>query len=226
MRNVFIALVITLFSISESKAQITIDDYPVTDNMFSVALASKPLKIGQVISQEYWWFKNDSLNESLVFNLAADLHRFKIFHFNNKSLPLDLVHEIDIQKLYPKKGYIKLQDTAKAKYLSLFINQATNINSPYFTSRKGIKLGMNRQKAEIIYGLPDTMFTSEDYKVLKWNFAPDPKFDNWKTAANPKSNKLKPVQEGIYAENTFGYHVTMYFRDEELVGIVLLNEIP
>jgi hypothetical protein len=215
MRNVFIALALFLSAISESGAQITVDDYPVTDNMFKVEFASRPLKIGQAISQEYWWFKNDSLHESLIFNLAADLFRYKIFHFKNDDIPDGLIHEIDLQRLYPKKGYMRLQDSAKARYLPMFIDQATNIGAQYFTSQKGLKLGMNRQKAEIIYGVPDTMFTSNDYKVLSWKFPPDPKF-----------NKLKPVQESIYAENSFGYNVTMYFKDEELVGMILVNDIP
>ena len=226
MRNVFIALALFLSAISESGAQIKVDDYPVTDNMFKVEFASRPLKIGQAISQEYWWFKNDSSNESLVFNLAADLFRYKIFHFKNNDIPLDLIHEIDLQRIYPKKGYIRLHDSVKARFLPMFIDQATYISSQYFTSQKGIKLGMNRQKAEVIYGVPDTMFTSNDYKILRWNFAPDPKFNNWKYTADPKSDKLKPVQQSLYAENSFGYNVTMYFKDEELVGMILVNDIP
>ncbi len=58
------------------------------------------------------------------------------------------------------------------------------------------------------------MYVDGDVEINDWNFVGDVFLENY----NDKINR--------YAKNSFGYKVTMYFRNDKLIALILMNDIP
>lgn len=195
--------------------RMVVDDYPVTNEMFAaqkVDNSSTFRKVsGSTQSLDKVWFRNDTLNEILVFELYTDYHRLATFHFYNHHIPSDLIEQIE---LHSKDGDV-VKEKQKQNDFPGFTNQAVKINSTYFISAKGFKLGDIKQKAIKLYGTPDEQTVSNGFEKLVWTFTGDNVYDG-------KQNlKGKPL-----AEYSFGHQVTMFFKDNKLVGQILYNDIP
>jgi hypothetical protein len=194
----------------------SVDDYPVSKEMLSEQKAdnySSFKKIsGQTISYDKVWFSNDILKQTLVFELYTDYHRLTIFLFSNNDIPADLINSMGLLNIIDNE---LASDKQKLKDFDGFLKQSAKINSTYFVSDKGFKLGDTKQKAIETYGAPDKKTNADGVEKLEWSFIGD-EFYNGKIDL-----KEKPL-----AENSFGHQIAMYFRNGKLIGQILHNDIP
>jgi len=106
-------------------------------------------------------------------------------------------------------------DKSKQKVFSGFVKSSRQIDKKYFRSDKGFKLDDSKSKALQIYGKPDKISKRDSIEKYEWKFVGDPRFD-------PKKDKTKKP----FAQDSFGYQVTMFFRNNKLIAIIIHNDIP
>jgi len=187
-----------------------VDDYPVTYEMFKNENTDY-ITYGKTESIDKAWFKNEKLNQILIFELYTDGHRLETYHFYNHEIPSDIIERIELhtfdgnfasteQKLIDLKGFVKASE---------------NIDSKYFTSLKGLKLGDSMSKSLAIYGLPDKKSVNNGVEILEWNFIGDFFYDG------KEDLKGKPL-----AKNNYGHQVYLYYKNGKLIGQILHNDIP
>jgi hypothetical protein len=210
-------------SVSDTLKMLLVDDYPVTNEMLADKTSnnsSYKKKSGEVFSSDKAWFTNDTLKQTLVFELYTDYHRLYIYHFTNADIPTDLIRQM--QLYVSKSKFDNVFETAtfkqKQTYFSGFINSAIKINRQYFTTKKGFKLGDKKEKAIGIYGNPDKSSISENLEKCEWKFEGD-YLESEETRPKMKTNKP-------FAKDSFGYSVTMYFRNNSLIAMIIGNDIP
>jgi hypothetical protein len=200
--------------IQDTIRRIIVDDYPVKNKMLedkSRSNSGRMIKSGETYSYDQVWFGNDSLKQTLVFELYTDYHRLLTYHFFNNEIPTDLINSMALGTADGNS----LTEKQKLTDINGFFRQAKKINSSYFTSRKGFNLGDEKQKAVDIYGKPDKQSFHKGIEKLEWEFIGDVFYDG-------KSDlKGKPLAKG-----SFGHQVVMYFKDGLLVGQILHNDIP
>jgi hypothetical protein len=197
-----------------SNSKFVVDDYSVTNEMFSNKSdnnSNYKKQSGQIISNDKVWFGNDKLKQTLVFELYTDYHRLVTYHFLNNDIPTDLINRME---LHIESGELAT-NKKKQNDFEGFSQQTTTINSSYFITEKGFRLGDLKEKAIENYGKPDKITSTDKIEVLEWSFIGDNSIDE-------RTNKNgKPI-----AENSFGHNITMYFRNGKLIGQILHNEIP
>jgi hypothetical protein len=194
---------------SDSLRLFTVDDYPIKDEMFNGNYEYK--KSGGVISSDKVWFKNESLNQTIVIELYTDYHRLVTFHFNNEILPQEIIRRM---QLHIEGGELASNEQ-KYKYFDGLIKQSIEIDKSNFISTKGVFIGMDRKKAIEIYGNPDKQEFIDNYEILEWEFIGDVFYDD---TIQDKKKKI--------AIDSFGHSVTMFFKNDRLVGQILFNDIP
>ena len=193
-----------------------VDDFPVTDKMFAREMKTKDSDAGirnsgMVESSDKAWFTNDSLHQTLVFDLYTDYMRMGVFLFDNNNIPREL---ITIMELNTLDGSLAT-DKQKEKSLKGFIRQARRIRSKYFTSDKGIKLGIEKAVVITAYGRPDKISHTGKMETLEWNFIGDQDIPE---KGVPKGRRV--------ATDSFGHQITAFFQDDKLIGLILHNDIP
>lgn len=192
----------------------TVDDYPVTDQMLDDKTSnnsSYDKQSGDIHSYDKAWFTNDSLNQTLVFEMYTDKHRLVTFHFYNNDIPDALIDQIE---LHINGDVATLAQ--KKKNFKGFINSATKIDKKYFTTYKGFKLGVSKDKALKVYGKPDSVSTKSGIEKLYWDFLGDVELND--SSFHPTAKPL--------AENSFGHQTIMFFRNDKLIGVIFHNDIP
>ena len=201
-------------SIPDTIKKFVVDDYPVTNEMLADKTSSNSSykkQSGQTFSYDKAWFSNDTLKQTLVFELYTDYHRLVTYHFLDNDIPTDLINRTEL--------HIDSEELASAKQklkdFSGFLKQTTKINSSYFITDKGLRLGDTKQKAVETYGNPDKQTITDGIEKLEWLFIGDTSYDG-KTDL-----KGKPL-----ADNSFGHQILMYFRNGKLIGQILHNDIP
>lgn len=201
-------------SIPDTIRKFVVDDYPVTNEMLAGKTSdnsSYKKQSGQTISYDKVWFSNDTLKQTLVFELYTDDHRLVTYHFFSNDVPTDLINRME---LHIDGGELAL-DKQKLNDFGGFLRQTTRINSSYFITDKGFRLGDTKHKAIETYGNPDKQTTTAGIEKLEWLFIGDNSYDS-KTDL-----KGKPL-----ADNSFGHQIIMYFRNGKLIGQILFNDIP
>ena len=201
-------------SIPDTLKKFVVDDYPVTNEMLADKTgnnSSYKKQSGQTFSYDKAWFCNDTLKQSLVFELYTDYHRLVTYHFFDNDIPTDLINRMELHI----DGGELASDKQKLKDFSGFLKQTTKINSSYFITDKGFRLGDTKQKAVETYGNPDKQTITDGIEKLEWLFIGDTSYDG-KTDL-----KGKPL-----ADNSFGHQILMYFRNGKLIGQILHNDIP
>jgi hypothetical protein len=204
----------------DSIKTITPDDYPVTNEMFrEIYNADQLMKIksGDIYSISKAWFTNDTLNQTLVFELYTDFHRFFTYHFQNENILDTIISQI---KLYHQttSGYETVSMNEKKPFFSGIIQGSKRISQKYFISNKGLKLNDNRKRLIDIYGEPDKKYPYKDIECNEWSYYGDAIYRVNKNNIDLKGKKL--------AKNSFGYEVKAYFKNDRLIGIILINDIP
>jgi len=122
-------------NLSDTIGTIIPDDYPITNKMLE-----KHFYIdGQQYSEEFVWFTNDTLNQTLIFELYTDYHRLSITHIFNNDIP-NALHKSVLQATET------FNKAVKTNSIESRIKSADRINSSYFTSNKKIRLGEIKQK--------------------------------------------------------------------------------
>jgi|GEM_PF-1183865 len=200
-------------NLSDTFKKFKVDDYPVTAAMLKHNDHSSDYRIRykDVVSHDKVWLTNDALRQTLVFEMYTDGFRLAIFHFSNDKIPAELIKKMEFNT---PDGEIA-SDKQKLDHFKNFIPFARKINAVYFKSIKGFKLGDPKKKILSIYGKPDSIKIKKGIEEYVWNFIGELLYDG-------KQNlNGKPL-----AKDNYGHQVTMYFRDNKLTGIILLNDIP
>ncbi|MDL2313104.1 hypothetical protein LJC68_09535 [Bacteroidales bacterium OttesenSCG-928-B11] len=201
-------------SIPDTIKKFVVDDYPVTNEMLADKASnnsSYKKQSGQTFSCDKAWFSNDTLKQTLVFELYTDYHRFVTYHFLDNDIPTDLINRMELHI----GGGELASDKQKLKDFSGFLKQTTKINSSCFITDKGFRLGSTKQKAVETYGNPDKQTITDGIEKLEWLFIGDASYD---AKADLKGKPL--------AANSFGHQILMYFRNGKLIGQILHNDIP
>jgi hypothetical protein len=188
------------------------DDYPVTDDMFGTYITQNGLemKSGDIVSLDKVWFRNDSLQEVLVFELYTDYYRNIIFDFRMSDVPKEL---IKIMELNDAEGDT-VDQKSKERFFSGFIKSASQTNRRYFRSKKGFRLGDSKTKALTIYGKPDNISKTGNVEKYEWDFIGDVFYD-------PKKDVGKKI-----AISSYGHQTILFFRNNKLIALILHNDIP
>lgn len=200
--------------ISDTIKKFVVDDYPITNTMLADKTSnnsSYKKQSGLIYAYDKAWFSNDSLKQILVFELYTDYHRMVTYHFYNNNIPNDLIYRMELHI----DGGELASEKQKLNDFSGFLKQTAKINSTYFITDKGFRLGDTKQKGIDNYGKPDKSSLSNGIERLEWNFIGDEVYDK-KTDL-----KGKPL-----AKDSFGHQIVMYFKNGKLIGQILYNDIP
>ena len=199
--------------VPDTAKKFVVDDFPVSDGMFGrdVKGNAREIRSGEIRSMDKVWFTNDSLHQTLVYELYTDNFRMDIFLFSNDKIPKGLISSME---LHTPEGHLAT-DRQKQKFFSGFIPHARKIKPRYFVSDKGIKIGTEKQAILKLYGKPNESSRTGEIEMLGWDFIGDILYDG-KT-----SLKGHPL-----AKDSFGHHATMFFQDDKLIGMNLHNDIP
>jgi len=192
---------------NDSIPSFEVDGYPITNAMFKTAnYLEKP-----VLYFDGLWFSHG--NQTLAIALYTDNYRYAIYHFSSDKMPLGMLDEMELNKPQPN-GDIADLTLKKELFPQMFPNN-NEVDSSYFTSLKGFRLGDSIAKAIEEYGQPDSVAENEDVKTYLWKFIGDTFYQKGQDL------KGKPL-----ARNSFGHQVRMYVKDGKLIGISLHNDIP
>ncbi|HVU53947.1 MAG TPA: hypothetical protein VHD83_02790 [Puia sp.] len=191
------------------------DDFPVTNKMFEWEMRGNGRHYGERRSRnietgDQAWFTNDSLHQTLVYDLYTDYFRMGAFLFDNNNIPKGLVNLMELNT--SDGGLASNKDKEKA--LKGLIRQSTKVKSKYFTSGYGIHLGSAKEAIIKAYGRPDKTSRKDSLETLEWNFIGDEGTDE-------KERKGRRVAAG-----SFGHQITAFFQDGKLIALILHNDIP
>jgi len=193
----------------------TVDDYPVTDGMIrsNYKGAMNAMQEGDVLSLEKSWFTDETTAEVLVFQLATDNHRLLTWHFYADDIPTDLS---DTFEMHVDGGELATKKQVRES-IPKFIKLAKEIPARYFISIKGLKLGIKKKKALELYKSKPTSITAKDgIEKYEWSFEGDLSI----------ANGFSKDDGGPIARDSFGHTVTLFFKKDRLIGIILFNDIP
>lgn len=198
---------------SDSIGRFEVDNYPVPDEMLNCIDSSSicEIKYKELISVDKIWFTNDTLNQTLVFEMYTDKHRLAIFHFYNASVPAELIKRMELSTLDREMA----TDKQKLENFMGFLSSRRKINSNYFKSDKGFKLGDSKENIINKYGRPDKVKISKGIEEYEWDFIGDILYDG------KESLKGKPL-----AKESYGHQASLYFKNNKLIGVFLHNDIP
>jgi hypothetical protein len=182
------------------------DGYHVPKEMLKNS--SHSIESKDLVSYDKSWLSNDSLGETLVFDVYTDYYTLNSFHFLNEEMPPALLEKME---LHLKSGEIA---TTEQKNISIggLISKATKINSSFFVTQKGLKLGDAKQKITAMYGNPDRTSVSKGIEACEW------------TSSN--STRKSSSLEDNMASGDLGSRTTMFFKFDQLIAIVFQYEAP
>jgi hypothetical protein len=192
-----------------------VDDFPISYEMMAeqkVDNSSSYTKTsGKTKSIDMAWFSNDTLNQTLIFELYTDGHRLLTYHFYNSNIPAEIINRIE---LHTYDGEIATR-SQKQQDFNGFLKQTVKISSNYFTTDKGFKLGDSKQKVLKIYGPPDERTEKNGIEKFEWNFVGDLLYDG---IADLKGKPL--------AKYNYGHQAFLFFKNGKLIGQIFRNDIP
>ncbi len=185
------------------------EGYPVTSDLFSQNQGEYKLKKGRIFSLDKVWFTNVDLNQTLVILLHTDDYRLATYHFLNSDVAEDLINRIE---LHIKRKYIfdLVKFRHKKKYLPRFIKSAKIIDSSYFTTTNGLRLGDSKSKILKLYGESDNIAVQNGVEKYEWRFEGD-------LIVQGCCPTEKPVPE-------FSQQAILLFRNDKLIGILFHND--
>lgn len=198
-----------------AKDTIVTDDYRI--NWDSLKPPDHPrMESGHIAGFDQCWFRNDTLNETIAYELYTDYMEPAIYHFKNNDIPTEIIAQIDIDTINNEEG-LPACYTTKKKIIPAFVRQAMPLSICYFTSYKGLKLGIGKEKAITIYGKPDSIRNSHGYEIYYWSFQGDQMIT---TGYEKRENLSKPISFG------WGYSVQLFYKKDKLFATAFFNDIP
>lgn len=144
------------------------------------------------------WFTNDTLRETLVYEIFRKDRKLFIYHFMNKFLPEAMLNQM------------VFFDTAAQTYATLeqkqaaipeLVKQAQRLPASFFSTSRNLHMGDALQKVIAAYGNPQRITTytyDNNVKAYEWSF-------DIRTAEGESS-----MQE-----------ITLYFRKDKLVAALI-----
>lgn len=119
-------------TISDTIRRFVVDDLSVTDEMLADKISnnsSYKKQSGRTFSYDKTWFSNDTLKQTLVFELYT-YHRMVTYHFYNNDIPADLINSMELHI----DGGALAPEEQKLKDFSGFLTQTTKnkINVFYY----------------------------------------------------------------------------------------------
>lgn len=126
-------------------------------------------------------------------------------------MPSELLSQIE---LHSKDGKLA---SLNQKLIDIkgFLISSIQINSDYFKSNKGFRIGDIKQKAIEIYGAANQVTFENGVEKLEWSFIGDEFYEN-----GMELNGM-PL-----AQDSYGHQFQMFFRNGKLIGQILHNDIP
>jgi hypothetical protein len=197
---------------NDSIARLETDDFPVDVDMLANDRQGPAwnIKSGPIHASDQIWYTNDSLQQTLIFDLYTDYHRYQITLFSNRDIPRLLLNNIWLVNTGGDSATL----SQKAQHFKGFIKAARKIDRSYFTSLKGLQIGDNRRRLLSLYGKPDKMEETAGVKCYRWDYEGDELYDG-------QDLRGKPL-----AKDSFGYHVMALFRNDRLIALIINNDIP
>lgn len=198
-------------SFNDSLKTFEVDEYPITLELLeNLSRKNGILQIesGEIVSYDTAWFTDDT--QTIAIKLATDYHRFYTYHFLNNDYPKELQSQIGFNT---KDGNLATTEQINANFQGI-LKQSKAIPSSYFISRKGIEMGMNKEKAKSIYGNPDSSTIIEQTEKLIWSFHGD------------NEDLIHVTTEKPRAKDSYGHKIIMYFKKNKLIAHVIFNDIP
>ena len=190
----------------------TVDNLSITDELISNATLETD--IGKLTSLDQVWFKNSNSNQVALIGLNTDYSRASTLLFYNYSIPDAVLNRIN---LYTKTATATLEE--KKKHINAFSLNAKEIDETFFESNKKIKLGITKESAIAIYNKPDTLIKSKNLEILKWDFSGDNYLIEHPEEIESNANK-------IIAKNSFGHKIELFFNENKLIAVYLVNTVP
>jgi hypothetical protein len=201
-----------------------VDDYPVTNEMlYDSTHNAYKRQVGGVFSLDKAWFTDYSLNQTLVFELYTDYWRIITFHFRNDDIPKEIIRDIglSVSKSRLNNVYDTVSYIQKIEAIKGFIKSSQRIDKSYFITKKGFQIGDHVEKAIKIYGKPDRITMEQGIENYQWSFIGD--YLLLEGLVDPDTLKQN---DRLVAKNSFGHNINMFFRDKNLIGMIIYNEIP
>lgn len=194
-----------LRSTADSVRLFYVDDYPIRNAEFKENL--REIASGELISHDKVWFQNDSIHQSLIFELYTDYHRLATYCFDNNDIPTQLLERLE---LHTNTGKIASIDQKKSS-VNEFIEESKTIERNKFNSRNKVFIGASKKSIIELYGDPSKIEHNGDLLILEWEFSGDME---------------DKIDSKMIARDSFGHTVTMFFRNNFLIAQILFNDIP
>lgn len=183
------------------------DNYPVIDKMFGKPTSSRPVTTAHLRSENTAWFTNDSLQQTLMFILFSDNSRLVTACFDHKNVPSEVFSKMDFSDNhnYPSNEEDRLL------YYKEFFSSAKKIDTKYFISNMGFKIGDPKEKAIKKYGKPDSIRVVEGFDKYFWN------------PAGAQITRQNVPEKDLLLIDEKKQFITMYFKNNKLATMILDN---
>lgn len=198
----------------DSNMLFTVDDYPVSDDMFenkNPDNSARRIKSGDVYALDQLWFGNNKIRQVLVVELATDYWRNIFYHFYKDDIPTPLIEQMGLN--------LESGDTAttqqKINAFDGLVKQSQEVGEKFFTTKKGFKLGDDKQKAISVYGDPHQVTRAGNIEILDWRF-----FGDQQEISKEEYNGKR------IAKGSYGHEVRMFFKGDKLIAMIIHNDIP
>ena len=185
------------------------DNYSITDSMI-IENYREDLSNQSIFTLDTETFKNDSLNQVIIISLNTDFYRSDIYHFYQNDIPKYLMDYC--------KEHIQLNryDIDANKELVEIIKNGMDINSHYFITERGCKVGMTQKEVLNIYGKPLQEKTDDTLKILIWKFY----------GIEDYIHKKNIPKELVLNYRDFAYTLKIYLKNGLVNFIHINNAIP
>ena len=205
------------FTMTSAKNSICsiIDDVQITDEMISDYYNSLTPKDKEYFSWTVPFFISKDNNQIIYIEICcAHFHKLHIYIFDKINIPQEL---LDLYNMNYKKGYLK-EDAVT--YIKNRIENAIRVDSKYFITKKGAKLGMSSKDIVSIYGTPHYIeivkFKPKKILRFKWKVFGFTEADHFGNI--PKENVCKQLE--------CNHEISVDFVDDKAVVIHIENEVP
>ncbi|KFF02788.1 hypothetical protein [Chryseobacterium luteum] len=186
------------------------DNYPVTDKMLGKPTANRPVTTSHLRSENTAWFTNDSLKQTLMFILFSDNSRIVTACFDNNNVPSELIKKKDFSDFSDHNNYPSSEED-RLLYYKEFFSTAKKIDTKYFTSNMGFKIGDSKEKAIKKYGKPDSIRVVEGFDKYFWN------------PAGAQITRQNVPEKDLLLIDEKKQFITMYFKNNKLATMILDN---
>jgi len=183
------------------------DNYPVTDKMFGKPTANRPVTTAHLRSENTAWFTNDSLKQTLMFILFSDNSRLVTACFDHKNVP----QEVFLNRDFSDSDNYPSSEEDRLLYYNEFFSSAKKIDSKYFISNMGFKMGDTKEKAIKKYGKPDSIRVVGGFDKYFWN------------PAGAQITRQNVPEKDLLLIDEKKQFITMYFKNNKLTTIILDN---